>query len=41
MAMNNEKKAELEAAIFDLNAVSRTLSDVMLTRTSGPGQSKG
>jgi molecular chaperone DnaK len=41
MAMNNEKKAELEAAIFDLNAVSRTLSDVMLTRTGGPGQSKG
>jgi molecular chaperone DnaK len=41
MAMNNEKKAELEAAIYDLNTVSRTLSDVMLTRTSGSGSSKG
>ena len=37
MALNLEKRAELEAAIYDLNAVSRTLSDVMLTRTSGSG----
>src|SRR5436305_1702510 len=37
MAINLEKRAELEAAIYDLNAVSRTLSDVMLTRTSGSG----
>jgi molecular chaperone DnaK len=36
MAMANEQRAELEAAIFDLNTVSRTLSDVMLTR-SGSG----
>jgi len=41
MAMNNEKKAELEAAIFDLNTVSRTLSDVMLTRSGGSSSSKG
>ena len=38
MALANEKRAELEAAIFDLNTVSRTLSDVMLTRAGGPGQ---
>jgi len=37
MALNQEQRAELEAAIYDLNAVSRTLSDVMLTRTSGSG----
>src|SRR5947199_8835735 len=30
MALNNEKRADLEAAIYDLNTVSRTLSDVML-----------
>ena len=29
------KRADLEAAIYDLNTVSRTLSDVMLTRASG------
>jgi molecular chaperone DnaK len=36
MALSNEQRAELEAAIFDLNSVSRTLSDIMLTRASGP-----
>ena len=41
MALNNEKRADLEAAIYDLNTVSRTLSDVMLTRASGSGQAKG
>jgi molecular chaperone DnaK len=40
-ALNNEKRADLEAAIYDLNTVSRTLSDVMLTRASGFGQAKG
>jgi len=38
MAMASEQRAELEAAIFDLNTVSRTLSDVMLTRSSGGGK---
>lgn len=38
VALNNEQRAELEAAIFDLNTVSRTLSDIMLTRASGPGK---
>jgi molecular chaperone DnaK len=37
MALNNEQRAELEAAIYDLNAASRTLSDVMLTRAGGFG----
>jgi molecular chaperone DnaK len=41
VALNNEKRAELEAAIYDLNTVSRTLSDVMLTRASGPAPRKG
>jgi molecular chaperone DnaK len=34
VSLNDEKKADLEGAIFDLNNVSRTLSDVMLSRTS-------
>jgi molecular chaperone DnaK len=38
MALNNDKRAELEAAIYDLNSVSRTLSDVMLTRAGGPAK---
>jgi molecular chaperone DnaK len=41
MALSNEKRAELEAAIFDLNTVSRTLSDVMLTRAGGASPAKG
>jgi molecular chaperone DnaK len=41
MALNAERRAELEAAIYDLNSVSRTLSDVMLTRAGGSGSSKG
>jgi len=41
LALTNEKRAELEAAIFDLNTVSRTLSDIMLTRASGSGPAKG
>jgi molecular chaperone DnaK len=36
-ALNNEQRAQLEAAIYDLNSVSRTLSDVMLTRAGGLG----
>ncbi len=40
VALNEDKKADLEAAIFDLNNVSRTLSDVMLTKAS-PGPQKG
>jgi molecular chaperone DnaK len=36
-AINNERRADLEAAIYDLNTVSRTLSDVMLTRATGNG----
>ncbi|HEV8577521.1 MAG TPA: molecular chaperone DnaK [Thermoanaerobaculia bacterium] len=41
MAVTNEQRAELEAAIFDLNTVSRTLSDIMLTRAGGSGPAKG
>ncbi len=35
VALNEDKRADLEAAIFDLNGISRTLSDVMLSKTSG------
>jgi molecular chaperone DnaK len=35
VAKTNEQRAELEAAIFDLSSVSRTLSDVMLSKASG------
>jgi molecular chaperone DnaK len=35
LAKTNEQRAELEAAIYDLSAVSRTLSDVMLSRAGG------
>ena len=41
MALANEKRADLEAAIFDLNSVSRTLSDIMLTRAGGSSPAKG
>jgi molecular chaperone DnaK len=34
VALNEEKKADLEAAVFDLNTISRTLSDVMLSKAS-------
>jgi molecular chaperone DnaK len=37
VALNTDKRADLEAAIYDLNTVSRTLSDVMLTRAGGGG----
>jgi molecular chaperone DnaK len=40
VALNEDKKPDLEGAIFDLNNVSRTLSDVMLTKAS-PGPQKG
>jgi molecular chaperone DnaK len=35
VALSEEKKADLEGAIFDLNGISRTLSDVMLSK-AGP-----
>jgi molecular chaperone DnaK len=38
VALNEEKKADLEGAIFDLNGISRTLSDVMLSK-AGPQKS--
>jgi molecular chaperone DnaK len=41
MALNIDRRAELEAAIYDLNSVSRTLSDVMLTRGGNSGEPKG
>jgi molecular chaperone DnaK len=38
VAANEDKRADLEAAIYDLNGISRTLSDVMLSRAGGPEQ---
>ncbi|HET9208777.1 MAG TPA: molecular chaperone DnaK [Thermoanaerobaculia bacterium] len=37
VALNSDRRADLEAGIYDLNTVSRTLSDVMLTRAGGGG----
>ncbi len=36
-AINNERRADLEAAIYDLNTISRRYSGVMLTRATGLG----
>jgi molecular chaperone DnaK len=36
VALNEDKKPDLEGAIFDLNNISRTLSDVMLSKATGP-----
>ncbi|MEA2564799.1 MAG: molecular chaperone DnaK [Acidobacteriota bacterium] len=36
VALNEDKRADLEAAIYDLNGISRTLSDVMLSKAGGP-----
>jgi molecular chaperone DnaK len=35
VALNEDKRADLEAAIYDLNGISRTLSDVMLSKAGG------
>jgi molecular chaperone DnaK len=40
VAISEEKRADLEAAIYDLNGISRTLSDVMLSKAGGD-QKKG
>jgi len=39
MALASGDRADLEAAMFDLNSVSRQLSDFMLQRTDGSDQS--
>ncbi len=40
-ALANEDRADLEAAIYDLNSVSRLLSEVMLGRAEVPGEGVG
>jgi molecular chaperone DnaK len=35
MALMNESKADIEAALFDLNSISRVLSEAMLSRPGG------
>jgi molecular chaperone DnaK len=40
VAIGEEKRADLEASIYDLNGISRTLSDVMLSKAGGD-QKKG
>jgi molecular chaperone DnaK len=37
MAMANEDRAEIEAAMYDLNSISQELSDLMLTQVKEPG----
>jgi hypothetical protein len=39
MALASGDRADLEAAMFDLNSVSRQLSDFMLQQTDGSDQS--
>ncbi|QQR72082.1 MAG: molecular chaperone DnaK [Holophagales bacterium] len=36
MALMNEVRADIEAALFDLNSISRVLSDAMLNRSANP-----
>jgi molecular chaperone DnaK len=35
VALGSDRKADLETALFDLNSISRQLSELMLTRTGG------
>jgi len=37
MAMANEERAEIEAAMFDLNSISQQLSDLMLSQVKETG----
>ena len=37
MALNDDDRADLEAAMFDMNSVSRQLSDLMLEKLDEPG----
>jgi molecular chaperone DnaK len=39
VALGNEIQAELEAAVYDLNSVAQTLSEVMLSNARGAGAS--
>jgi molecular chaperone DnaK len=39
MALNNERQADLEAAMYDLNSVAQILSEVMLSNARGAGAS--
>ncbi len=41
MALANDDRADLEAAMFDLNSISRELSDVMLANIEESGQGAG
>jgi hypothetical protein len=45
MALAGDVKADIEAAIFDLNSISHRLSELMLEKTSaakeGAGKEKG
>ncbi len=41
VAVGEESRAELEAAMYDLNSISRLLSDVMLQQTSGDEELPG
>jgi len=38
MALANNDRADLEAATFDLNSISRQLSELMLENIEEPGQ---
>ena len=37
MALTSDTKADLEAALFELNSASRMLSELMMSRIGGAG----
>ncbi|MBP1642008.1 MAG: chaperone protein DnaK [Acidobacteria bacterium] len=41
MSLSSDSRAELETALFDLNSISRTLSEMMLSEVGGKGLQSG
>ena len=41
MSLSSDSRAELETALFDLNSISRTLSEMMLSEVGGKGLPSG
>ena len=41
MSLSSDSRAELETALFDLNSISRTLSEMMLSEVRGKGLQSG
>jgi hypothetical protein len=41
MTLTTDDRADLEAALFDLNTISRTLSELMISNVDKQGSWKG